>query len=116
MVVAVTGALGQLGQALQEVARSHKDISFYFLSSDAADITQIDALREAFDHLKPDFCINAAAYTAVDKAEAEPDKAFFLNADGAKNLASVCKLLDITLIHISTDFVFDGKVSKQKNV
>jgi dTDP-4-dehydrorhamnose reductase len=68
-------------------------------------------LIAVFERLKPDFCVNAAAYTAVDKAENEPEKAALINVTGAKNLAEICKAFNATLIHISTDFVFDG--SKQ---
>ena len=65
-----------------------------------------------FDKYKPNFCINAAAYTAVDKAESEPEKAFAINVTGAKNLAEVSKKFDTILLHISTDFVFDGNKNR----
>lgn len=108
MVVAVTGANGQLGQALQHIAPNYPDISFVFAPSAEADITDKASLKTFFDRHKPEFCINAAAYTAVDKAESEPEKAYAVNVTGAANLAEVCKEYDATLIHISTDFVFDG--------
>ncbi|GGB77460.1 NAD(P)-dependent oxidoreductase [Flavobacterium suaedae] len=108
MVVLVTGASGQLGQALQAIAPKHSTLQFHFASSAEADITNKENLQEVFNRLKPDFCINAAAYTAVDKAESEPEKAHLVNVTGAKNLAEVCKEYNTTLVHVSTDFVFDG--------
>lgn len=108
MVVVVTGASGQLGQALQAIAPKHSTLQFHFASSAEADITNKENLQEVFNRLKPDFCINAAAYTAVDKAESEPEKAHLINVTGAKNLAEVCKGYNTTLVHVSTDFVFDG--------
>jgi dTDP-4-dehydrorhamnose reductase len=111
MVVLVTGGTGQLGQALQFVAAEYPEIQFHFASSSEADITDKGSLAEVFEGLKPDFCVNAAAYTAVDKSESEPEKSALINVTGAKNLAEICKATDATLIHISTDFVFDG--SKQ---
>ncbi len=108
MVVLVTGANGQLGQSLQFVAGNYPNIDFKFCNSKDLDITNLENVKHVFEHYKPDFCINTAAYTAVDKAESEPEKAFAINVTGAKNLAEVCKEFQTTLIHISTDFVFDG--------
>lgn len=108
MVVLVTGASGQLGQALQSIASDYKSVTFIFADSSLADITNKENLINVFSEVKPDFCINAAAYTAVDKAETEPEKAFEINVTGSKNLAEVCRDFDTTLIYISTDFVFDG--------
>lgn len=109
MVVAVTGASGQLGQSLKAVAGKSDDFTWHFASSAQADITDPENLRRFLSTVKPDFCINAAAYTAVDKAESEPERAKLVNVDGARNLAQVCRELNIKLIHISTDFVFDGE-------
>ena len=108
MVVLVTGAGGQLGQSLQYIAANHPELEFVFCTSSALNITDKKKCFTIFEQHKPDFCINAAAYTAVDKAESEPEKAFAINVTGAKNLAETCKKFDSTLIHISTDFVFDG--------
>ena len=108
MVVLVTGAAGQLGQALKANAALQSGIIFHFATSAEADITNTDSLEAVFSTVKPDFCINAAAYTAVDKAESEQDKAYAVNVTGAANLAHVCKNHNAVLIHISTDFVFDG--------
>lgn len=108
MKVLVTGASGQLGQAIQFVKDKFAGLSFYFVNSEEGDITNKSKLASLADSIKPDYCINAAAYTAVDKAESEPEKARLINVEGAANLAEVCKEYSITLIHISTDFVFDG--------
>lgn len=109
MVVLVTGANGQLGQALQSVAQDFDGIDFHFADSVKADITNKQNLQTLFSAIKPDFCINAAAYTAVDKSESEPEKAHAVNVIGAKNLAETCRDFNTKLIHISTDFVFDGQ-------
>ena len=112
MVVLVTGASGQLGQALQSVASHYTDIDFAFFNSTDLNITDFEQCKLVFEKVKPDFCINAAAYTAVDKAESEVEKATLINVEGARNLAQVCKENDVILVHISTDFIFDGTSSK----
>ena len=112
MVVLVTGASGQLGQALQSISRNYTDIDFHFFNSTALNITDLEQCKTVFNTIKPDFCINAAAYTAVDKAESEFDKATLINVKGAENLAHVCKDQNTILLHISTDFVFDGTATK----
>lgn len=108
MVVLVTGANGQLGQAIQSISDKHPKIDFKFCTSSDLDITSKENCELVFTKFKPNYCINAAAYTAVDKAESEPDKAQLINIIGAKNLAEVCKEFSATLLHVSTDFVFDG--------
>lgn len=109
MVVLVTGANGQLGQALQSIVGKYPSIDFVFCTSSELNITDKQICETVFEKYKPNFCINAAAYTAVDKAESEPEKAFAINVTGAQNLAEVCKTYDTVLLHISTDFVFDAK-------
>jgi dTDP-4-dehydrorhamnose reductase len=108
MVVLVTGANGQLGQAIQSIAGKYPSIDFVFCSSSELNITDKKNCETVFEKHKPQFCINAAAYTAVDKAESEPEKAYSINCIGAKNIAETCKEFNTKLIHISTDFVFDG--------
>ena len=108
MVVLVTGSNGQLGQSLQFVAKKHPEITFIFCDSKQLNITDFENVNAIFKQHKPNFCINAAAYTAVDKAESEPEKAHLINVVGAKNLAEACKEFNTVLLHISTDFVFDG--------
>ena len=111
MVVLVTGANGQLGQAIQSISGKYPEIDFVFCSSSDLDITNLENCRAVFSTYQPHFCINSAAYTAVDKAESEPAKAFDINANGAENLAITCKKFNTILIHISTDFVFDAYFS-----
>ena len=112
MVVLVTGANGQLGQSLQFIAPNYPEIKFVFCSSADLDITDLKNVERVFAKVKPSYCINAAAYTAVDKAESEPQKAHLINVTGAQNVAEVCKENKTILFHISTDFVFDGTASK----
>jgi dTDP-4-dehydrorhamnose reductase len=112
MVVLVTGANGQLGQAIQFISDNHPEIDFKFCSSSDLDITSKENCQLVFNKFKPDYCINTAAYTAVDKAESEPEKAHLINVIGAKNLAEVCKEFSTKLLHVSTDFVFDGSRTK----
>ena len=112
MVVLVTGANGQLGQAIQSISGKYPEIDFVFCSSSDLDITNLENCQTVFDEFQPQFCINAAAYTGVDKAESEPAKAFDINANGAENLAITCKKFNTILIHISTDFVFDAYFSE----
>lgn len=111
MVVLVTGANGQLGQAIQSISKNYKEIDFVFCSSSELDISNLENCQAVFSTYQPHFCINTAAYTAVDKAESEPAKAFDINANGAENLAITCKKFNTILIHISTDFVFDAYFS-----
>lgn len=108
MVVLVTGSSGQLGQALQSIAKQYPEIKFQFYSSSELDITNLTQCESIFEKLKPHFCINAAAYTAVDKAESEREKAQLINVTGCENLAKACKKENTVLVHISTDFIFDG--------
>ena len=108
MVALVTGANGQLGQSLQFIAPNYPEIKFVFCSSADLDISNLESCQSVFSKIKPNYCINAAAYTAVDKAESEPQKAHLINVIGAKNIAEVSKKNNTILLHISTDFVFDG--------
>ncbi len=109
MVVLVTGAKGQLGQSVQFIASKHQNIEFVYTDCQELDITNIENCKEVFSKHKPNYCINTAAYTAVDKAESESEKAHLINVVGAENLAKVCKENNVVLVHISTDFIFDGK-------
>ena len=112
MVVLVTGANGQLGQAIEFISGNYPEINFVFCDSPELDITNKENCRETFIKYKPNFCINTAAYTAVDKAESEPQKAHLINVIGPTNLAEICKENGVVLLHISTDFVFDGNQTK----
>ena len=112
MVVLVTGGKGQLGKALQSLSDCYPSFHFVFCNSQELDITNKDNCKTIFEKYTPDFCINTAAYTAVDKAETEPEIAFEINANGAENIAESCKMHNTILLHISTDFVFDAYYSK----
>lgn len=107
--ILVTGANGQLGRCIQDVAKDATSLNFVFKDSKQLDITNQGAVKNIFNTSRFDYCINCAAYTAVDKAEAEKEKAFLVNAEAVKYLAESCKENNVKLIHISTDFVFDGK-------
>ncbi|NER13258.1 dTDP-4-dehydrorhamnose reductase [Leptobacterium flavescens] len=106
--VIITGANGQLGLALKQISDSY-EFRFKFVSKESLNITDKDQLEKFFFENRFDYCINCAAYTNVEQAEKEPEKTFKVNSDGVKNLAEVCKKRGIALIHISTDYVFDGK-------
>ena len=112
MVVLVTGANGQLGEALQFISGNYPEMNFVFCDSAALDITNLENCETVFQEHQPNFCINAAAYTAVDKAESEPQIAFDVNANGPENLAITCKKHNTVLLHVSTDFVFDAYFSE----
>jgi dTDP-4-dehydrorhamnose reductase len=105
----VTGAGGQLGLTLQEHAQDFPQFCFDFKTADQLDITQPTKLDDVFLEKHYDFCINCAAYTHVEQAEKHPDLAFKINAEGAKNIAELCYDHNVTLVHISTDYVFDGE-------
>lgn len=107
--ILVTGANGQMGQALQSISSQFGSIHFVFLSSKVLDISKIENCNSIFDVYKPNICVNFAAYTNVEKAEDETELAYRINAEGARNLAEVCLKYNTTLVHISTDFVFDGQ-------
>lgn len=105
--ILVTGATGQLGSELMRRA-SRFDVTAEGLSSQQLDITDAQAVRQVVAQSGATAVVNAAAYTAVDKAESEEDRAFAVNRDGTANLAAACAAVDIPLIHVSTDYVFDG--------
>lgn len=113
--IAVLGANGQLGQTLQQ--QSHKwadpSLNFRFFSAQELDITQTAALQKKLFSKESDFdyIVNCAAYTAVDLAETEREKARKVNATAVTEIARLCQKNGSTLIHISTDFVFDGKTN-----
>lgn len=107
--VLVTGANGQLGKSLKDVSGSFEGIDFLFLGKSELDITNKGQIKSWFLKYNPDFCINCAAYTQVDQAEKTPQPAREINVKGVENLAMVCLEQGTTLVHISTDYVFDGE-------
>lgn len=107
--VMVTGGKGQLGQALSAEAAAFSQIILIVTDMPEVNICDQASLEAALQHYQPDVIINCAAYTAVDKAEAEPELAFRLNAEGVANLATLAKRRDIVLLQLSTDYVFSGQ-------
>lgn len=114
--VVVFGSKGQLGQSLQSVTNLEKNnYNFVFLAREESDITNIVLLENIFKKYKPKYVVNCAAYTQVDLAEDFKEEAFEINVSGTKNIAELCKDYSATLIHISTDFVFEGEKATLKN-
>ncbi|MGV3657692.1 MAG: dTDP-4-dehydrorhamnose reductase [Chitinophagaceae bacterium] len=106
--ILVTGANGQLGFELQQLAARFPQHQFQFCSRTELDVTNAENVQKVFETFAPAYCINCAAYTAVDKAETEADAAFAGNATAPETLALACKQHGALFIHISTDYVFDG--------
>lgn len=108
--ILVTGSNGQLGSEIRELSNSYPGYAFFFTDRDELSIIDEKAVNTFFDKHQPSFCINCAAYTAVDKAEdpAETPFAEALNADAAGYLAKACARHHTKFIHVSTDYVFDG--------
>ncbi len=107
--ILVTGANGQLGQCFQKHSKEYLRYKFLFCTSKELDITSMNSLEDFFNKNKIDYCINTAAYTNVENAEIEKEKAFAVNAEGARNIAKVCKKHEMVLFHFSTDYVFNGQ-------
>ena len=108
--VLVTGSNGQLASCIMDLENQHEELNLIYTDYqelDICDLKQVEGFFKA--NQKIDYCINCAAFTAVDKAETDVEKAFEINAQGPKNLAICCNEQDTVLIHISTDFVFDGE-------
>lgn len=106
--VLVTGANGQLGQALR-IEKSLSNYEFYFTDIETLDISSEESILANIGLYKPDFIINCSAYTAVDKAEEENDEASIVNTTAVELLSGACYQNNIFLIHVSTDYVFDGR-------
>lgn len=104
----VTGANGQLGKELRQLEKNWPQFDFLFLSREDMPIHHFELVRNFFKGSHPDFLINCAAYTAVDKAEQEKELAYQINAEAVGVLAAVCKEYQCRFIHVSTDYVFDG--------
>jgi dTDP-4-dehydrorhamnose reductase len=111
----ILGASGQLGNCIARVAEERKLNNIMFPAESESDILSPDALRVLFEKENPAYVVNCAAYTAVDRAEEDVDKARMINKTGAANIADICRDLKITMIHVSTDFVFQGNQTKLLN-
>ncbi|MBO4645917.1 MAG: dTDP-4-dehydrorhamnose reductase [Bacteroidales bacterium] len=110
--ILVTGANGQLGKSLQDISRSCTDsCCFVFTDIGELDITHKGAVMDMLHAEKPDAVINAAAYTAVDRAESDEETAYLLNETAVANLAEAAVATGAFLVHVSTDYVFDGQSS-----
>ena len=107
--ILVTGANGQLGKDLRDLSISYPQFEFVFLSREDMPINQFELVRTIIDTLKPAYCFNCAAYTAVDKAESEKELAFLINGETVGVLAAICKQHNTKFIHVSTDYVFNGE-------
>jgi dTDP-4-dehydrorhamnose reductase len=112
--ILVTGSNGQVGSELRELS-SNYPYNFYFTDRESLDITNLDALNEFISSNKIDIIINPAAYTAVDKAQSDEENADAINHIAVKYLSKIAKEKNIKFIHISTDYVFDGKNYKPYN-
>lgn len=109
ITILVTGANGQLASDIKFIADQFPFYQFLFTTKEDLSIENTEAVNLFFEKQQIHYCINCAAYTAVDKAESEKEKAFLINADAVGELASVCKAHQTKLIHISTDYVYDGR-------
>ncbi len=107
MKILVTGANGQVGHCLTQQLQARK-CDYVALTRSELDISDADAVNNCIAQIKPDLIINAAAYTAVDKAEQEQKLAYAINRDGPANLARAAKNIGAAILHISTDYVFAG--------
>ena len=109
MRLLIAGWQGQVARALVEMAPGRSDVTACAVGRAALDICEAKSIERALSGISPTLVINSAAYTAVDKAETEPERAFALNRDGARLLAEASAKRGIPIIHISTDYVFDGR-------
>lgn len=107
MRIVVTGRHGQVAQALYERAAG-TNAEIVLLSRPEIDLTRQSDIETALSAVKPDAVVNAAAYTAVDQAESEPDLAYAINAEGAGAVARAAAKLGVPMVQLSTDYVFDG--------
>lgn len=109
MRILVTGSNGQLGNEIRELAWNYPGFDFLYTDVEELDITNRLKVKAFFEANQPQIVINCAAYTAVDKAESDEANAFLINAAAVENLARSAAEIDALIIHISTDYVFDGK-------
>lgn len=109
--ILVTGAKGQLGSELQVLARSLPEYGFIFTDKEELLIDNEEAVQQFFEEFKPSYCINCAAYTAVDRAESDKEVALKINGIAPGILAAACKKHGANFLHVSTDYVFNGQSS-----
>ncbi len=106
--ILITGANGQLGNEIKTLSKNYPSYRFLFTAKEELPINDTQSIKSFFEKNQINYCINCAAYTAVDKAESEKEKAFEINADAVGELANICNDNQVKLIHISTDYVYDG--------
>ena len=111
MRLIISGWHGQISRALADEALSSPDVQAFAIGRPALDVRDPRSIERVFADINPDLVINTAAYTAVDKAESEPDLAYLLNRDGARKFAEAAARRDVPIIHLSTHYVFDGAKS-----
>lgn len=109
MTILITGANGQVGQCFHQLATQYPQWQFIFNDFPELDITDRKVVQRFFQQKNINWCVNCAAYTAVDKAESEPELARKINVTGAKNLAEACAAEGIPLVHLSTDYVYHNR-------
>lgn len=109
MKILVTGSKGQLGNEIRVLAKDYPDFDFIYTDIDELDITDIGKIEDFFSANQPNVVVNCAAYTAVDKAETDENTAFLLNATAVEYLAKSATKIGALFVHVSTDYVFDGK-------
>ena len=110
--ILVTGANGQVGSELQYLANQFPEMEFLFTDVAELNITNKAAIQKQFAQFKPNYCINCAAYTAVDKAETEKEIATLINETAVKYLAAACKENNTTFLHISSDYVYHNRINR----
>lgn len=106
--ILITGAGGQVGSEFRELAEKYEEFDFIFTTRDELQIGDKTSVQKFFTENKIDFCVNCAAYTAVDKSEINREEAKLINVDAVGFLAEECRKQKATFIHLSTDYVFDG--------
>jgi dTDP-4-dehydrorhamnose reductase len=105
----ITGADGQLGQEFRRIAGQDRSFEWIFTDRRELDISDRESVKRLFGSRRIDYCINCAAYTAVDKAESDPDAARLINVKGVAHLAEACSAAGIPLVHFSSDYVYNGR-------
>ena len=108
-IILITGANGQLGNELKIVSKNFYGYDFIFTDIDSLNITSAEQTADFIQKSKPDWIINCAAYNLVDKAESEPEMAMLINGTAVKNITEVIKGSECRFIHVSSDYIYDGK-------
>src|SRR5690349_19533118 len=110
--IIIVGSKGQLGNEFQALKETYNNFEFYFFDKEEMDIVNEKEVIEVVGAIKPDYLVNCAAYTAVDRAEEDSATAYAINADAVRCLAGVCLQNNVKFLHVSTDYVFDGNATE----